>query len=271
MAALLHCLVAIFLLSWDSPDPSSGQEEAVIVEIILSPVELSEDKPNDEPAEKPAEKVAALPTETETPPPETLPEPVAEPLISEPIASPLGIETTDPEAAQAPIPIPPLPEKKPVQPKKRVAPRESPAPTLAKEAPPTAIAMPQPPVPVEKTTRPVPFAPTKGHQGATPKQNTDAVIRNYTTLLQAHLAKHLRYPPSAKAQRRQGALVVRMVLGRHGNLVSWRIVSSSGQTVFDRETEALLERASPFPPLPSAVSGETVGFIVPVRYSLRKN
>ena len=48
-----------------------------------------------------------------------------------------------------------------------------------------------------------------------------------------------------------------------------RIVRSSGSSLLDRETLALVERAQPLPPPPPDMSGAMIPITVPLRYNYR--
>jgi TonB family protein len=64
--------------------------------------------------------------------------------------------------------------------------------------------------------------------------------------LVARLVRLQRYPPKARGV--QGVVSLAFTIDRHGNVVSSRIVKSSGSTVLDAEALDLLTRAVPLPP-----------------------
>jgi protein TonB len=55
-------------------------------------------------------------------------------------------------------------------------------------------------------------------------------------------------------------------IDRHGNVVSSRIVKSSGSTVLDAEALDLLKRAAPLPPPPAEIADSELSFVVPIRF-----
>jgi protein TonB len=52
-------------------------------------------------------------------------------------------------------------------------------------------------------------------------------------------------------------------------VTSSRILASSGSTALDREALDMIQRAQPFPPPPTALTGSEVGLTVPVRFNMR--
>jgi periplasmic protein TonB len=66
--------------------------------------------------------------------------------------------------------------------------------------------------------------------------------------------KHVERAKQSVASRRSGIVVMRFTIGLDGKLLSRQIASSSGSRVLDIAAEAALDRAAPFPPIPSKVS-----------------
>ena len=58
-------------------------------------------------------------------------------------------------------------------------------------------------------------------------------------------------------------------IDRQGRLLSHRIESSSGHPVLDQEVKAMLQRASPMPPIPANLGQGTLTITVPISFSLR--
>jgi protein TonB len=52
-------------------------------------------------------------------------------------------------------------------------------------------------------------------------------------------------------------------------LVSSQIVQSSGSSLLDQETLAMLARAQPMPKPPGNAPDSTLSFVVPVRFNIR--
>ena len=56
-------------------------------------------------------------------------------------------------------------------------------------------------------------------------------------------------------------------IDRHGDLVSSRIVKSSGSALLDAEALDLIKRAAPLPPPPAEIADSELSFVVPIRFA----
>jgi TonB family protein len=108
----------------------------------------------------------------------------------------------------------------------------------------------------ENPTQPVAGVPA-AKTAADPAEYRSSVLRRLASL------KH--YPESARARGVEGDAVVSFTLDNAGRVVSARITRSSGQADIDAETLAMVRRASPFPPPPSAAARS---FSAPIDFRL---
>jgi protein TonB len=69
--------------------------------------------------------------------------------------------------------------------------------------------------------------------------------------------------------RDAGVAVVRFTVGPGGELVSREIATSSGSKILDDAAIASIDRAAPFPPMPSDVKNEPMVVSVPFRFTVR--
>lgn len=69
--------------------------------------------------------------------------------------------------------------------------------------------------------------------------------------------------------RRVGTVVVRFTVGRQGELLSSEIAKSSGHQVLDEAAIASINRAAPFPPMPSEADDGPLVVSVPFKFSVR--
>ena len=74
-------------------------------------------------------------------------------------------------------------------------------------------------------------------------------------------------PP--KALGVQGVVTLAFSIDRQGNLVSSRIVKSSGSTSLDAAALDLIKRAAPFSPPPAEIADSELSFVVPIRFAAR--
>ena len=97
-------------------------------------------------------------------------------------------------------------------------------------------------------------------------RNSDA-LPNWKTQLVAKLERSKRYPSEARGD--QGIAQLAFSVDRQGGVHNARIVRSSGSSVLDHETLALVQRAQPLPPPPPEVQGAQIPISVPIRYNAR--
>ena len=95
------------------------------------------------------------------------------------------------------------------------------------------------------------------------------VSPDYYRSLTAWLEKHKRYPRRAMQRRQQGVVKVSFRIDREGNLLSRKIISSSGYPLLDEAADSLLQRASPMPGIPHHSTAQVLEVIVPIMYALR--
>jgi periplasmic protein TonB len=67
----------------------------------------------------------------------------------------------------------------------------------------------------------------------------------------------------------KGRVVLELTLSPAGKLIQHRVVQSSGSEALDRIAMASLERAAPFPPIPSEAGGEPHTLRVPFEYAIK--
>ena len=85
----------------------------------------------------------------------------------------------------------------------------------------------------------------------------------------ATLERSKRYPSEARARGEQGVAQLAFSIDRHGGVHHARIVRSSGSSLLDEATLALIERAQPLPPPPPEIAGAEIAIVVPIRYNIR--
>jgi protein TonB len=151
-------------------------------------------------------------------------------------------------------------------------------------AEPLLTAMP-PPKPVEKPKHQKPkqlhaglasapsTAEQKAERAAAPmpgaSSRDSSALPNWKSLLVATLERSKRYPSQAQERGEHGVAELAFSVDRHGGVHHARIVRSSGSSLLDGETLAMLERATPLPPPPPEVAGAEISIVVPIRYNIR--
>jgi periplasmic protein TonB len=147
-----------------------------------------------------------------------------------------------------------------------VTPTEEPIAPVRPEIPPPVQRVEEPPTPKpEDRPRPMP----KPSVASAPANNVGrgrmAGEANYQGLVATRLARYKRFPPEARGRREQGAAVVSFSIDADGRVTSVRLARKTGFAALDDEVEAMVRRASPFPPPPGGVP---VSFSAPVSFHL---
>jgi protein TonB len=201
----------------------------------------------------------------------------------------------------APIPVapvtpptaaPPGPEQQEIQPP---PPEPEPEPEPELEPPPeipevetAAAVIPPEPEPVEEIERPLEETPPEQQEQAPPAVDAtpDEIVaapRNeagerarvqatvtWQSVLLGHLEQHKRYPRKSRRRRQEAVVYVRVKIDREGNVISHWLERPSRYEPLNKEGLALIKRSQPLPPPPEEVEGESIEFVVPVEFSLRR-
>ena len=262
LSLALHAgLYAVF---WEEPKPlASVGIEAITVDIVLganseaglastpgenevqSAAPAEEIKPDDEAVEQPERTTEARP-ETPVTEHETTAAAVTE------------AKAEDSTIAMVETPRPETPT---------VLPRETP-PELPKLQQP--VEKPQPKQPTQKKA----VAPERRNTSAGAPSNTASGIgrgrsdsdTNYRGLVAAQLTRNKQYPAEAERNHQQGTASVLFILDGSGRVTAAHLVRGSGHASLDQEVQAMVRRASPFPPPPG---GRPMRFTVPITFRLQ--
>jgi len=84
----------------------------------------------------------------------------------------------------------------------------------------------------------------------------------------AHINRYKRYPAEAEAHKMTGIVTVVFMLDRRGQVLSSRVMHSSGSAVLDEEAVDLLRRAAPLPTPPQDVPPEGIHLSIPIRFHM---
>lgn len=235
--------LAVLLLKLTPPTlatSANAETPSIAVEVVTMPT----------PAPATVATAAPPPPPPEPPPPEVVeePPPLIESLVAEDVAPP------PPPKVERKKERPPRPE--------RVRQRPRPEPVETREPPiemPQSTAEPAKPSPAPIAQQTALAAPA-GRAGPPP---------DYVALLHHALERKKNYPRAARQQRQQGRAMLRFAIDRGGNVLSYRIEKSSGYEALDREVVAMIQRASPLPPIPADMAADRLEVVVPIPFVLR--
>jgi protein TonB len=216
---------------------AAPQEIPIATREAAPDVQIEPERPVESVAAETPNQLAAIQT-PEAQMPDALP-PVAQPETSDAVVTP------------------PEPQKQ--QPKTQPK-SETPAKTKARER--TRVAAPTAKKAAQKK-RTAAVSPNASSGVGRGRSDNSA---NYNGRVAAHLARHKQYPADARNSGSQGVASVSFSIDAGGRVTSVRLARGSGIASIDREVQAMVRRASPFPAPPD---GRGRSFTVPVRFNLR--
>ena len=292
VVAAVHFTAAWAALNWlkaeatpDAPPPA--------VMIDLAPLAVAPPAPPQEVAPGPQMTEAQPAPTPDTPAPVdetpdlTPPTPVATPEPPKPDPTPAEPQQTAQELKpDNPPPRQPQPQPQPQEIKVPDLPKEDnaeatlappppprPKPKAHKEPPPKAHeAERKKPIDLEKpkhrqTTAPPSSIAARSNTAAAPSAGSGASPSvspaTWKSELMAHLNRYKRYPSGAASA---GTASVAFTIARSGQVLSARLIGSSGNPALDAETISLPHRASPVPAPPPDFGGGVLTLTVPVHF-----
>ncbi|HEY1505446.1 MAG TPA: energy transducer TonB [Stellaceae bacterium] len=252
-SGLLHgTVIAALLLTWHIDSKPLPELRRIPVTLVHT--------------DETASERAAQPTEAAPEPPTPRHEAEAsEPSTPQEAAVPPAPTVTATTEAPPP-PVPPVPPAKPG--------REA-APTKAQRMlPPPRVssATPKPDATItallSESLDGQPRDVGTSHGAAIALRSSAKLSDDYLLGLQAWIARQERYPAEARAQNREGKGIVGFTIARDGKVTRVWIDQTTGSSVLDQASLATIRDASPVPPLPHDITGDSVDFFLPVNYAL---
>ncbi|WBL77462.1 energy transducer TonB [Bradyrhizobium xenonodulans] len=246
----LHVAAALLAMNWLRSQPEQGVSLPAIM-VDMSPVTSAPQSTPEDAAPGPVMQEADA----------SPPEPMQRQTVEETIAPTLPQEKPDvvapPEQKLEPTPAKPepakvVPQEKPAPEKPKVVRREARKPSDAPPAPRTS-------------------APPRAEREAPAASAMDAgavasLVATYNQRVRAHLMRFHAYPSGGNGQR--GLVRVSFTIGRNGQIMSSRI-SPSGVAAFDAKAQSMIQQAAPFPPIPPEIKNSSMGFSIPVEFTVR--
>ena len=111
-------------------------------------------------------------------------------------------------------------------------------------------------------------APPRDASRAIALRSSAKLSDDYLLRLQAWIARAERYPAAARARHQEGKGIVGFTIARDGKVTRVWIDQSTGSPLLDQASLATIRDASPVPPLPHDLAGNSVDFYLPVNYTL---
>ncbi len=153
-------------------------------------------------------------------------------------------------AAASPKPTPPVPT--PPKPEPKAAPAKEPANVAAK--------------------KPAPDIANEDDEDLNDEPALTAEIilerQRYHSQLLKWCYKYLRYPQKAVSRGQQGSIRLLVAIDRNGNVTKVTAEEESKYSLLNKEALNAIERANPFPQVPSSIKGEQYSFTLPIVFKL---
>ena len=286
VVAAVHFTAAWGALNWRNAEATADAQPPAVM-IDLAPLAVAPPAPPQEVAPGPQMTEAQPAPTPDTPAPVdetpdlTPPTPVATPEPPKPDPAPAELQQTAQEI-KPDIPPPPQPQdiKVPDLPKEDNAeatlappPPPRPKPKAHKEPPPRAHeAERKKPIDLEKpkhrqTTAPPSSIAARSNTAAAASAGSGASPSvspaTWRSELMAHLNRYKRYPSGAAST---GTASVAFTIARSGQVLSARLIGSSGNPALDAEAISLPHRASPVPAPPPDFGGGVLTLTVPIHF-----
>ncbi|WP_455185160.1 TonB family protein [Azospirillum palustre] len=235
-----------------------------VAESVMDAEEGARREPIPDPASEPPQQRESEP---EQPPDAPMP-----PVADTPVAEPSAPVPAEPLKEETPPPVrPPIPARRPSPGPPQRTP--SPAKVLPAAIPPTdrsgRAAQPATQALSAPATQPAAPAAAVSAPPSDPPANADRQAADYFGTIQARLARHKIYPQAARLRREEGTVLVRFTIVADGTVTSWAVVQGAGYGSLDRAAEEMIQRASPFPPIPAGMGRARIDITLPVRYALQ--
>ena len=96
-----------------------------------------------------------------------------------------------------------------------------------------------------------------------------AAERAYLTALQRAIARHQRYPASARRHGQTGVATLSFVIEADGRLSQIRLAQSSGHESLDQAALQALARLGRFDPIPKSIGRSRWSLRIPIRFDLK--
>jgi len=90
---------------------------------------------------------------------------------------------------------------------------------------------------------------------------------NYLSIVRSRIETKKHYPPFARNLQQEGTVIVNVVIGADGAVVSTSLVKSSGFATLDKAALAAVRKAAPFPP-PSGYGLGRMSIDIPLLFKL---
>ena len=123
----------------------------------------------------------------------------------------------------------------------------------------------------EETEEKVAQSASAAAQSSQSASQIEAIRNAYLRELSLWLNKHKRYPASARRRAQEGDVTLGFVITAQGQLISHQLLSPAVYQSLNKEALTMIQRASPFPPVPLEIrdAAKEFEYSIPIRFSLQ--
>lgn len=90
----------------------------------------------------------------------------------------------------------------------------------------------------------------------------------YVSTLNNHTLKNIRYPSRAQRRKWEGNVVLKITIDSSGQVQDIKVLEESSYSSLNREALRSVERANPYPAIPTSMGVDNYSFTVPIRFKL---
>ncbi|WP_444929646.1 TonB family protein [Microbulbifer sp. SSSA002] len=90
----------------------------------------------------------------------------------------------------------------------------------------------------------------------------------YHSGLLSHTFRHIRYPKRAQARGQEGSVRLNVTINSQGEVEDIQPISESRFSSLNREAQAAVRRAGPYPAIPPLLGADTYSFSIPITFRL---
>lgn len=94
------------------------------------------------------------------------------------------------------------------------------------------------------------------------------LINEYSSTMVRASYQYVRYPKRALKLNQEGTVLLEVIIDRKGELISSKVIQSSGYSALDDAAISAVEKTAPFPAIPEGILGNQIEFTLPFTFQI---